>query len=126
MIELLPRQIVMPPTPRSFAAWLAIFSLVLNGMLPLAGHAASMAAAMTICSSTIQGQSDAPLKSNPHTVHCAYCATSLDSPIALPGKVVCPTFDNPASGMPSLPVPQPAPDACFSCAQPRAPPIHSA
>lgn len=69
---------------RPLAAWLAIFSLLLNGFTPLVAHAVTNAqpAAMPICNASGNATPDAPAKANLHRAHCAFCnAHANDAPI---------------------------------------------
>jgi hypothetical protein len=108
--------------PRPFAAWLAILSLVLNGLTPFVAHAASKAPTMTICSTSAAGQSSAPLKSGTTHFHCAYCCTGTDGSPALSGLAASPAYVETVSVATQSAIQRTHADLQFNNAQPRAPP----
>jgi hypothetical protein len=116
--------IVMHPHPRSFVAWLAILSLLLNGLMPLVVHAAGKepAAAMVVCSTSASGQPAAPLKSGAAHFHCAYCCSSTDG-AALPTRAASHGYMETVAGTRKIPGARMPVDLRFGSAQARAPPL---
>jgi hypothetical protein len=117
-----PHPAAMSSIPRPFVAWFAILSLLLNGLMPLAVHAAEQApAAMAICSVSGSGQADAPLKSG--ATHCVYCCSSTAHPAMLPAATTLPArAETISTAAPPATLHRRA-DLRFSSAQARAPPV---
>jgi len=80
----------MPSTFLSIASWLAAFSILLNGLLPLAAYAAAPAqqTAMPICSADPHAKAGTPGQAAGHS--CGHCCSGGPMP-ALPGKSDFPT-----------------------------------
>src|SRR3569833_2934506 len=71
----------MPSTLRLLANWLAVFSLALNGLLPLGAHAAMEAqpVAMAICSTVPHEKGIAPGHTIAHD--CSHCCAGGHAPV---------------------------------------------
>lgn len=116
---------------RRFAAWLAVFAMLLAALAPTVSHALSPATGGTIEVCSVDGprsipDPDAPAPA-PHNAleHCPFCATQAGS-FALPNAPL-PAFDAPRGDdvpPPPVAIDRPAQDAPLA-ARPRAPPAFS-
>jgi hypothetical protein len=115
----------MSRTSRPFAAWFIMFSLLLNGLMPLVAHATATTrfASMAICSNAAD-KSEAPAKPTSHP-HCAYCCTGLDGSPLPSDAANYPTFIAASFASPQPASTTPRIASIAGIAQSRAPPFGS-